>query len=121
MLGGRNDRMVKLADYGRSKRLVTDLHAVMADADDDELKADGPREMRQHYAAPEILQRRAKWSGSVDVYSLGCVITRMGISSSLYASQLGSGHGWKGCSKNYPFPPEFDLDYVSAAPFTASC
>ena len=21
------------------------------------------------------------------------------------------GHGWKGCSKNYPFPPEFDLDY----------
>ena len=34
---------------------------------------------------------------------------------------LRSGHGWKGCSKNYPFPPEFDLDYVSAAPFTASC
>ena len=28
---------------------------------------------------------------------------------------LRSGHGWKGCSKNYPFPPEFDLDYVSAA------
>ena len=21
------------------------------------------------------------------------------------------GHGWKGCSKDYPFPPEFDLDY----------
>lgn len=21
------------------------------------------------------------------------------------------GHGWKGCSKNYPFPPEFNLDY----------
>ena len=21
------------------------------------------------------------------------------------------GHGWKGCSQNYPFPPEFDLDY----------
>jgi len=20
-------------------------------------------------------------------------------------------HGWKGCSKNYPFPPEFNLDY----------
>ena len=21
------------------------------------------------------------------------------------------GHGWKGCSKNYPFPPEFNVDY----------
>eukprot|EP01050_Picozoa_sp_SAG11_P009561 SAG11_NODE_909_length_6586_cov_11.216433_6_plen_214_part_00 len=21
------------------------------------------------------------------------------------------GHGWKGCSKEYPFPPEFNLDY----------
>ena len=21
------------------------------------------------------------------------------------------GHGWKGCSKNYPFPPEFQVDY----------
>lgn len=21
------------------------------------------------------------------------------------------GHGWKGCSKDYPFPPEFNLDY----------
>ena len=21
------------------------------------------------------------------------------------------GHGWKGCSKDYPFPPEFNQDY----------
>ena len=21
------------------------------------------------------------------------------------------GHGWKGCSQHYPFPPEFELDY----------
>ena len=29
------------------------------------------------------------------------------------------GHGWNGCSRDYPFPPEFDLDY--GEPLDAVC
>ena len=92
LLGGRSQHMVKLSDYGRSKRLIQHL----LERDEGELNQ-GARgasnttaasDMRRApYAAPELISGES-WSASADVYALGCLTARMASGAALYSSQL---------------------------------
>ena len=84
LLGGAENIEVRLSDFGRSKRLIGHLceqgSATQASATDFD-------QLFQPYAAPEQLSGE-KWTASADIYSLGCLLARMGMGAPLFAAEL---------------------------------
>ena len=96
MLGGTDGHHVKLMDYGRPDRLIQALYAI----DDDEhvlrrSRASSASDMfRAPYAAPEVLDGVRAATASADVYSLGCLLVRMGLTAPLFSEEL-AGASWR--------------------------
>ena len=78
---------VKLTDYGRSRGMVQvllDQH----DVNDDQAATKEPTEF---YYAPELLNSQ-RAGAAADVWSLGCLITRMATMEPLYTKSLATSH-----------------------------
>ena len=91
MLGGKSGSDVKLADYGRSKRLV--CHLLEAE-EKSTSSAVGAKALtpasdarRAPFAAPELLHDHV-YAAPGDVYALGCLLARMGSAAPLFAHEL---------------------------------
>jgi len=83
--GGRAVLHVQLSDYGRSRAIIE--HLVGKLEDERRMRSDSPERREdtnsRPYIAPELMSSGHHWGIAADIWSLGCLLARMGSSEPL--------------------------------------